>query len=253
MDKLRRSGRTRIATFGAVALAIGAFASLAATGYAARIVSLAHTSPTASQYPPSKVTICHHTHSKKNPFVTITVSQNAVAAHMRNHGDTIGPCPQTTQPVAPVAAVKAKAPKVHKAHKLHKAHKAKHSAGKSQLRGHGHASKPKKPKKPKSHGHGSSIVQPTAPTTVETKGNGQSKSHGQGKGNAKGHQKTHGSSQGQAKGHQKTHGSSQGHGPSHGQGTGGGQGHGQGHGPSPPPSSGDTHGGNPGGGKGNGH
>ncbi|HYZ90231.1 MAG TPA: hypothetical protein VE620_13110 [Myxococcales bacterium] len=39
-----------------------------------------------------KVTICHHTHSKKHPFHTITVSANAVPAHMR-HGDTLGPCP----------------------------------------------------------------------------------------------------------------------------------------------------------------
>ena len=39
-----------------------------------------------------KVTICHHTGSKKHPFHTITVSANAVPAHLR-HGDTIGPCP----------------------------------------------------------------------------------------------------------------------------------------------------------------
>ncbi|HYZ93905.1 MAG TPA: hypothetical protein VFA34_16150 [Actinomycetota bacterium] len=39
-----------------------------------------------------KVTICHHTGSKKHPFHTITVSANAVPAHLR-HGDTLGPCP----------------------------------------------------------------------------------------------------------------------------------------------------------------
>jgi hypothetical protein len=38
-----------------------------------------------------KVTICHHTHSAKHPFVTITVGAPAVTAHMK-HGDTIGPC-----------------------------------------------------------------------------------------------------------------------------------------------------------------
>jgi hypothetical protein len=43
-------------------------------------------------YPGGKVTICHHTRSQKNPFVTITVSQRALPAHLR-HGDTIGPCP----------------------------------------------------------------------------------------------------------------------------------------------------------------
>jgi hypothetical protein len=53
-------------------------------------VSPAGTPAATDQYP-KKVTICHHTHSKKNPFVTIRVSRNALKAHLR-HGDTIGPC-----------------------------------------------------------------------------------------------------------------------------------------------------------------
>ena len=52
-----------------------------------------------------KVTICHHTGSKKNPFHTITVSANAVPAHLR-HGDTIGPCP--TRPTVRTAAKRGK-------------------------------------------------------------------------------------------------------------------------------------------------
>jgi hypothetical protein len=40
-----------------------------------------------------KITICHHTGSNKNPTVTITVSENAVPAHLA-HGDTLGPCPE---------------------------------------------------------------------------------------------------------------------------------------------------------------
>jgi hypothetical protein len=41
--------------------------------------------------PGRRVTICHRTKSRKHRFVTITVSQHAVAAHLR-HGDHLGPC-----------------------------------------------------------------------------------------------------------------------------------------------------------------
>jgi hypothetical protein len=86
MTRSSRWGWGRGAAVGGItALAVGALASLGAA------VSPSRTPAAASQYP-KKVTICHHTHSKKNPFVTITVSRNALPAHL-GHGDTTGPCP----------------------------------------------------------------------------------------------------------------------------------------------------------------
>jgi hypothetical protein len=41
--------------------------------------------------PPSNVTICHHTESKKNLTVTITVDANAVEAFLAQ-GDELGAC-----------------------------------------------------------------------------------------------------------------------------------------------------------------
>lgn len=214
MEQLRKAGRVRIVAVAAAAVAVGVFASLGATGYAARLVSFAHTTPQAAQYPPSKVTICHHTHSQKNPFVTITVSVHALPAHLK-HGDTVGPCPAQA-PASPVAPAKPK--------KTHKAHPSKHG-NKGQLRGHGKPAKTTPAEK--THGQGNGVQGPsTAPTTV----------HG------KGHAKTHGKGQnhGQGKGHEKTNGQGHGQGNPHGQGQGQGQGQGG------------TNG-NSGGGKGKGH
>jgi len=58
-----------------------------------------------------KVTLCHHTGSKKNPHRTITVSRSALAAHMR-HGDTVGPC--TTAPTIRKHSTSAHVRKFHK-------------------------------------------------------------------------------------------------------------------------------------------
>jgi hypothetical protein len=49
--------------------------------------------PSAAQYQ-YKVTICHHTGSKKHPWHLITISNRAVPAHLRHH-DQMPPCPTT--------------------------------------------------------------------------------------------------------------------------------------------------------------
>jgi len=85
MRRLRSRWLLRVGLAGGTALL--AFAALASVGAA---VSPSGT-PAASEQYAKKVTICHRTGSKKNPFRTIRVSRNAVKAHLR-HGDTIGPC-----------------------------------------------------------------------------------------------------------------------------------------------------------------
>ena len=89
MKKPAFSRRTyRILTGAAVSAAffvpLGLFAAPA-------LVSSASAAPSSAQYQ-YKVTLCHHTHSKKHPWQQIRVGQPAVAAHLR-HGDTLGPCP----------------------------------------------------------------------------------------------------------------------------------------------------------------
>jgi cytoskeletal protein RodZ len=59
----------------------------------------ATTASTASSH---KVTICHHTGSKKHPFHPISVDEHALRAHTA-HGDTVGSCPATAAGTAPAA------------------------------------------------------------------------------------------------------------------------------------------------------
>jgi hypothetical protein len=206
MKKSRTIGRTRLVAVALAIAAAGVYASVGMAGFGPELVGLSHksTTPTTDQYPTSKVTICHHTHSQKNPFVTITVSQNAVAAHVRNHGDTIGPCSEqpSAAPVAPATA------KVHKAHKA-KLHLKGNSKGKHEGQGKNHGAK--------GAGH-----KPTSgPSTAE---------HGKGQG--KGHTKTHGPPADRGQGNGNGHGQDKNQ-TEHGQGQGnvdhGNGGNGKGH------------------------
>jgi hypothetical protein len=69
---------------GVIALA---FAALASVGAA---VSPSGTPAATEQYA-ARVTICHRTKSRKNPYRTIRVARSAVRAHLR-HGDKRGSC-----------------------------------------------------------------------------------------------------------------------------------------------------------------
>ena len=207
MNRFWKSGRVRFAAAGAVALTVAALASMGGVGYAARLVGGSNISAAAAQYPRSKVTICHHTHSQKNPFVTIIVSERALPAHL-GHGDTVGPCPQ--QSLTPEQGDKP-AKQHGKAHDQsngqQKGKKKDHTGGHegstqgSPLQGH------------EGQGHGQS----------QANGQSQAKDHSRGKGRGPGNDQSDGQSQTTGQGN-----NGQGHGHSNGQTTGQGESHGHG-------------------------
>lgn len=177
---------------------------LAGVGYAAGLVHLKHSSATDAQYPPSKVTICHHTHSQKNPFVTITVSEHALPAHL-GHGDTVGACSEQQGSTETQAGKPKKAKPAHEsrgksaaAHARKAERKASQAEAKAGKSNHG-----------KALGHGKS----------GTHGKSQAKGHGQGKG--KGHDKNANHGNGHGQGHGQGHDPGGNHGNS-----GGGKGNG---------------------------
>ena len=209
MNRFWKSGRVRFAAAGAVALAVAALASVGGVGYAARLVGGSNISAAAAQYPPSKVTICHHTHSQTNPFVTINVSERALPAHL-GHGDTVGPCSQ--QSLTPEQGEKPAKQHVKAQH---------HSNGQQKGKKKGHAG-----------GHvGSTQGGPLQSNGGEDLGQseakGQSKVNGHSKANGHSHDKATGQGNGQGHGHSNGQGQSQ---ESHGHGNSGdGNGNAHGH------------------------
>jgi hypothetical protein len=83
----RFARRTRVLAVSLAAATLFALAALVSLGFGNG--RSARPYPYQYQY---KVTICHHTHSPKNPTVTIVVDSHALPAHLK-HGDTLGPCP----------------------------------------------------------------------------------------------------------------------------------------------------------------
>jgi ABC-type sugar transport system substrate-binding protein len=121
-----------------------AFAALASIGGA---VSPSGTPAVAAEYP-KKVTICHKTGSRKNPFRTIVVSQNAVPAHLK-HGDKMGPCSTATFTLCQKAKGKAhKTVKVKGAKNAVKQLRRGAKLGKCKASKQKHSKKKGKPSKP---------------------------------------------------------------------------------------------------------
>src|SRR5213596_3819902 len=200
MNRFWKSGRVRFAAAGAAALAVAALASVGGVGYAARFVGVSHISATAAQYPPSKVTICHHTHSQKNPFVTITVSERALPAHL-GHGDTVEPCPQQRR----TPEQGEKPAKQHGKAQHHSNGKLKGNK-KGQAGGHEGSTQGSPLHGNGGQGHGQSQA------NGQSKANGHSHGKGKGPGNDQGNGQSQPKGQGNGQGHGHSNDQGQGHG-----------------------------------------
>jgi hypothetical protein len=142
----RSKGRSaRFAAAGALAVGVlTAFAAVAGVGFTQSAAGAGQ-----YQYGKQKVTLCHLTHSKKHPAVTITVGAPAVKAHLK-HGDHLGACTG-----AEIAAGKQK----------------------------------NKPNHPNHPSHPSKPSHPSTPSTGNTPSNGNGNGNGNNGSNGKGHGK----------------------------------------------------------------
>jgi len=96
MKKQFRSGNGRlvgaVTVTGLLLVPLGIFGGPALARTAAAVGEYGHSGASEYQY---RVTMCHHTGSKKHQWHLITISSSAVAAHQR-HGDQMPPCPTTS-------------------------------------------------------------------------------------------------------------------------------------------------------------
>ena len=122
MNSIWSHRRFRFAVAATATILVGAALTSAAL---AGLGALSLGPAAASQYP-KKVTVCHRTHSKKHPWVKISISTHALKAHLRHGGfvvDATHPCPPNT----PVSIGSAKNKNKH-----HGKHSGKgHAKGKS--------------------------------------------------------------------------------------------------------------------------
>ena len=98
----RVTGRSaRLTVAGALAVGVlTAFAAVAGVG-----LSQIRSDQYGEYQYGGKVVICHHTQSKKHPFVTLSVGAKAADAHVkRHHGDHLGRC--TATELAPQSTAK---------------------------------------------------------------------------------------------------------------------------------------------------
>ena len=88
----RRTRRVVPVLVSTLVLGAGGFAAASiASGGALHGAFTATTGLTGTGPLPSRITICHHTGSKKHPSHALTINRHAWPAHAR-HGDTLGPC-----------------------------------------------------------------------------------------------------------------------------------------------------------------
>jgi hypothetical protein len=173
MNSIWSHRRLRFAVAATATILVGAaLASAALAGIGALSLGPA----AASQYP-KKVTVCHRTHSKKHPWVKISISTHALKAHL-HHGDFVvdatHPCPPNT----PVSIGSAKNKNKHHGKHSGKGN-AKGKSGTNSAQAKGNAKSGKNSTQAKGNAK-------SGKNSAQAKGKGKSgKNSAQGKGNGK--------------------------------------------------------------------